>query len=94
MARARARGGKIINMALPIPAGVIYTTGAPVLQGGPQFTLKMGPGRPNLIGALKFHDTGYNKSLRESSIVCLYSARPRTSYSHESHRYSWTSLSG
>ena len=40
-ARARARGGnvvmgdKIINTALFIPAGALYTVGAPVLQGGP-----------------------------------------------------------
>ena len=33
-ARARARGGKIINTTLLIPDGAIYTTGAPVLQGG------------------------------------------------------------
>ena len=29
-----ARGGKIINTALLIPAGAIYTTEAPVLQAG------------------------------------------------------------
>ena len=34
MAWARARGGKIINTALFIRAGAIYTTGTPVLQGG------------------------------------------------------------
>ena len=28
-------GGKIINMALLIPPGGVYATGAPVLQGGP-----------------------------------------------------------
>ena len=39
--RARARGGnvvvgvKIINTALLISAGALYTMGAPVLQGGP-----------------------------------------------------------
>ena len=50
-------GGKIINTALLIPAGALYTTGAPVLQGGTKFTVKMGPGGgPNLMGALKFHD--------------------------------------
>ena len=35
MARDRARGGKIINTALLIPAGANYTTGGPVLQVGP-----------------------------------------------------------
>ena len=39
-ARSRARDGKIINTALLIPAGAIYTTGAPVLQGGPNLPLK------------------------------------------------------
>ena len=32
-ARAMARGGKIINMELLIPAGAMYTTGAAVLRG-------------------------------------------------------------
>ena len=50
-ARARARGGKIINTALLIPAGTIYTMEAPVSQGGV-------PGGPNLMEAVKFHDTG------------------------------------
>ena len=40
-ARSRARGcnvvmvGKIINTALLIPAGTLYTMRSPVLQGGP-----------------------------------------------------------
>ena len=52
-------GGKIINTALLIPAGALYTTtGAPVLKGEPNLPLKRGRGGPNLMRALIFYDIG------------------------------------
>ena len=59
--RARAGGGKIINMALLIPAGALYSTGAPVSQGG---------GGPNLAlkrdqGVLIFYDTSNRQECRD-----------------------------
>ena len=52
-AKARARGGnvvmggKIINTALLIPVGTLYTTGAPVLQGG--VNKGLGSRGPNIL---------------------------------------------